>query len=102
VAYFCMASCSVVLLWNCVMHSKLWSSRMLSGCRRSVSFRHCSVNPCGFCHWHRYCFVMACAPHLSFLVEVLSLIMACIARPRVCWGRGGDKGGCYVCGCLLW
>ena len=37
--------------------------------------------------------MIACAPHLSFLVEVLSLIMAWIARPRVCWGRGGIGGG---------
>ena len=57
------------------MSSKLWSSRMLSGCNNSTSFRHCDVNPCGICHWHRYCFVIACAPHLSFLMEIFSLVM---------------------------
>ena len=83
-AYFWVASCSVVVLWNFVMHSKLWSSDMLSGCKRSASLRHCRIGPCECCHWHRYCFVMACAPHLSFLMEVFSLVMVWIARPRVC------------------
>ena len=32
--------------------------------------------------------MMACAPHLSFLIEVLSCVMVWIARPRVGWGRG--------------
>ena len=45
--------------------------------------------------------MMACAPHLSFLMEVLSFVMAWIARPRVCWERGGI-GRCYVCRCVLW
>ena len=79
-----MTSCSVVVLWNYVMRSKLCSSNMLSGCKRSASLRHCSVGPCKCCHWHMYCFVMVCASHLSFLMEVFSLVMAWIARPRVC------------------
>ena len=49
---------------------------------------------------------MVCAPHLSFLVEVLSLIMAWIARPRVCWGRGEIWIGVMVvgiwCGRWVW
>ena len=57
--------------------------------------RHCCVVPCVVCHWHRYVFLMACAPHLSFLVVVFSLIMVWIACPRV--GCGGCLGlVCWV------
>ena len=66
------------------MSNKLWSSRMLSGCSRSSSVRHCCVIPCVDCHWHRYVLLIACAPHLSFLVMVFTLIMVWIALPRVC------------------
>ena len=45
--------------------------------------RHCSVFPCGVCHWHKYVFLMVCAPHLSFLVVVFSLITVWIVCPRV-------------------
>ena len=70
------------------------SSRLLSGCRRFSSVRHCCVVSFGVCHWHRYVILMACAPHLSFLVVVFSLIMVLIARPRV--GCVEEVGLCVI------
>ena len=70
------------------MVSKLCSSRMLSGCRRASSLRHCCVVVCISCHWHKYDLVLACAPHLSFLRVVLSFIILCIAWP--------SAGGLFV------
>lgn len=46
------------------------------------------------CHWHRYAFLMACAPHLSFLVMVFSLMMDWIVCPRM--GCGGMPGSCML------
>ena len=56
---------------------------MLSGCISSSSLRHCWAFPCGSCHWHRYIRFMACAPHLSFLMLVFSLIIVWIGCPSV-------------------
>ena len=65
---------------------------MLSGCRSSSSVRQCCIVSVILRHWHRYSLFMACAPHLSFLVVILSLIMVWISHPRagrvdgfVCW-----------------
>ena len=65
------------------MSSRLCSSRMLSRCSRSSFVRHCCVVPCVDCYWHKYVLLIACAPHLSFLVMVLTLVMVWIALPRV-------------------
>ena len=86
------------------MRSKLWSTNMLSGCKRSSSVRHCCVIVPVICHWHKYVFFMACAPHLSFLVVVFPLVMAYIVCPNV--GLGGVHESdmmlidvcCVVCG----
>ena len=56
--------------------------------------RHWCVFSCVVCHWHRFFFLMVCAPHLSFLVTDFSLIIVWIARPRV--GCGGELGPCIV------
>ena len=66
------------------MSSRLWSSKMMSRCKRFSSMRHCCIVPCVVCHWHRYVLLMTCAPHLSSLVLlVFFLIMVWIVRPRV-------------------
>ena len=49
--------------------------------------RHCCVVPLGFCHWHRCVFLMACTPHISFIVVDFSLIIVCIVCPSM--GCGG-------------
>ena len=72
----------MVLRYN-VMSNRLWSSRMLSECKRFSSVRHCCIFPCVVCHWRRHVLLMTCAPHLSFLVVVFSLIMVWIACMRV-------------------
>lgn len=65
------------------MSNRLWSSNMLSGCRRFSFVHHCCVVSLGVRHWHKYTIFMVCVPHLSFLVVFFLLIIACIARPRV-------------------
>lgn len=80
--------CVVVAVWYCVMVSRLCSNRMLSGWSSSSSVRHCCVALFGVCHWHRYVFLMACAPHLSFLVVVFSFIILCMAVPSIGFGVG--------------
>jgi hypothetical protein len=68
-----------------------------------------------FCLRHKYDLLMACAPHLSFLVVVLSFIILCMARPNdrsgccilvrfvggggcmVLWGVWGCEGGNRIC-----
>ena len=70
------------------MASKLWSSRMLSGWSNSSSVRHYCVVLFVVCHWHKYVFLMACAPHLSFLVVVFSFIILCMAVPSIRFGVG--------------
>ena len=59
------------------MVSRLWSSKMLSRCKRSSSLRHCCMVVFAFCQRHRYDLLMACAPHLSFLVVVF-LLLFCV------------------------
>jgi hypothetical protein len=67
--------------------------------------QHCCVFPCVVCHWHRYVILMTCAPHLSFLVVIFSLIMVWVACMRVsCVEDVGlhdsDVSECLLC--LLW
>jgi hypothetical protein len=55
--------------------------------------RHWCVVLVVVCHWHKYVFLMACAPHLSFLVIVFSFIILCMAFPSIGFGlrsRGVD------------
>ena len=91
------------------MSSRLCSSRMLARCSRSSYVRHWCVFPSVDCHWHRYVFLMACAPYLSFLMAIFSLVMVWIVCPRIgCDGGLGacmlfvgiccDVGGWFVCG----
>ena len=66
---------------------------------------HCCVVSFGVRHWHRYFLFMVCAPHLSFLVVVFSLIIVWIARPRV--GCVEGVGLCMIlievcCGGGVW
>ena len=72
----------------------------LVGChlslRVSSSLHHICVVPCGVFYWLRYCHLMVCAPHLSFIVVVLVLIMAWSFVPRV--RRSGMLGVCMLFG----
>ena len=81
--YCWVVFCSNIFLLCCVMSSRLFLSRVLSGCSRPSSERHCCVVPCVDCHWHRYVLLIACTPHLSFMVMVFTLVMMWIALPRV-------------------
>ena len=74
-SYCWMVFSSSCLTWYCVMRSMLCSRRMLFGCINSSIFRHCCIVPCGTCHWHKYILVIACAPHLSFLVVVCFIMV---------------------------
>ena len=107
--YACRICSFVWVLWYCVMRSILCLKRMLSECISSSYLRHCWEIPCGSCHWHRYIRFMACAPHLSFRVLVLSLIIFWMGCPsvdcemmggvlEVCvsWGRAVDVVGVWV------
>jgi hypothetical protein len=78
------------------MSSRLWSSSMLYGCRRLSSVRHCWIVSFRMSHWHIYYVFMAFAPHLSFPMVVLSLVMVWIAHPRVGWFM------CIIGMCVLW
>ena len=51
---------------------------------------------CVICHWLRYFLLMACAPHLSFMLMVLALIMTWIFPPKM--GYEGVFGVCAVFG----
>jgi hypothetical protein len=93
--------CSSRVFLYCVMVSRLWSSRILSGCRRSSSLRHCCMVLFIFCQRHKYDLLIACAPHLSFLVVVFSFIILCMACPNggsICcvFARFVGGGGCMV------
>ena len=70
------------------MVSRLWSSNMLSGCSSSSSVRHCCAVLFVIFHWHKNVFLMACAPHLSFLMVVFASIILCIAVPNIRFGVG--------------
>ena len=48
--------CVVVAVWYCVMVSRLWSRKTLSGCSRSSFVRHYCVMLFMVCHWHKYVF----------------------------------------------
>jgi hypothetical protein len=80
--------CVVVAVWYCAMVNRLWSRNMLSGCSKSSSVRHCFVVLFVVCHWHKYVFLMACAPYLSFVVVVFPFIILCMAFPSIGFGVG--------------
>ena len=81
-------------VWYCVRSSRLWSSRMPSKLRSF--FFLAPYLCCGVFYWLRYCHLMVCAPHLSFIVVVLVLIMAWTFVPRV--RRSGMLGVCMLFG----
>ena len=64
--------------------------------------RHCCVVPCIVCNWHRYVFLMACAPHLSYLAMVFSLGMVWIVQPKVGCGEVFVGVCCVGCGWFPW
>ena len=76
--FVCLECCAYVgCLWYWVTSSRLWSNRMVSGLRSSMSSHHCCMVPCGVFHSHEYSLLMAFAPHLSFQVVLLMLVMLC-------------------------
>ena len=81
------------------MVSRLWFKSMLSGWSRASSVRHCCVVLFVVCHWHRYVFLMACAPHLSFLVVIFSFMILCMAFLSIGFGMGLVT---YVGCCIIW
>lgn len=81
----------------------LCSRSMLYGCNSSSPLRHCCMVPSDTCHWHRYIFLIACAPHFFFLVVILSFIMVWIIWLGIELSRG--KGVLTVvspCGGVHW
>ena len=68
------------------MSNRLWSSNMLSGCRRFSFVHHCCVVSLGVRHWHKYTIFMVCVPHLSFLVVffVVDYSVYCTPESGLC------------------